>query len=433
MKKIILLLSIILILPVFSFAIEDYFETATTGYNPAIWSVISGGTFSQDTSTKYEGSSSLKIMDSDGTWDILRANVSSLLPNNNITQRVWVKIDTTPFNTGFFLQFTNDASDLCLIGKRYSSTNWEYYNGSTYKDIGIAVNTSWNELAITINQTGCFYYLNGNYKGSETAGSDFISNNTVNYARLASGSDSTGRTLNWDSFQATGGAYLLNATDFLNFTSDGGQLCGYNSTSGSSKVCGPTEDATPTFRLSTSISYTCKIWNESKNWTTLNNMGVPDCATTGANNHVCTYPEPLKTGNNTLYFPCKTGSTEINSYSSLHTFNISIQSPIRTSQDYANDAIDLGITKSSIWPGALVYTFQPVYIRIRNGSQAYGTFDKVAVYGSQRWAFNYKIDNESFITPFYNISPVFYFWQAANLSYWNTTYSVANFINSTKI
>jgi hypothetical protein len=223
----------------------------------------------------------------------------------------------------------------------------------------------------------------------------------------------------------------------INFTSDGSQSCGYN-TSGNYALCGPTQDGTPTIRFNTSGSASCKLWNEAKNWTTLNNQGVSDCTTTGGSSHVCTLSDALSNGTQTLYISCKSGNDEINdfSYYPSNKFNISILAPVSSSQSIANEAIELGITKSSIWPGALIYTFQPVYIRTKNNSQAYAVFDKVALYGNQRWAFNYRINGEASVNSngqFYNISPVFYFWEGVNLSYYAVSSQVTSIINTTKI
>jgi hypothetical protein len=237
-----------------------------------------------------------------------------------------------------------------------------------------------------------------------------------------------------ESISVSFGALWRPINGTINFTSDGGQICGYNGTH--SILCGPTEDGTPSFKFRTNGSASCKVWTQPYNWTTLDNMGVPDCGTTGGISHICTMSEALPNGTNTLYFSCKSGSEEINDYSLYpeNKLNISIRAPLSTTQ-YANDAIEFGITKSIIWPGAIIYTSQPVYIRTKNNSQAYGVFDKVAVYGSQRWAFNYRLGNEDTVNSngqFYNISPAFYFWEGANLSFYQASSSVSHLINTTR-
>lgn len=219
----------------------------------------------------------------------------------------------------------------------------------------------------------------------------------------------------------------------INFTSDGGKSCGYN-VNYTYSSCGETEDGTPTVKFDTTGSASCKIWNQAKNYSTLGSEGVPDCGTTGGASHICTYSQKLPYGNQTIYISCKSGNYEITNFSMYpyNIFNITILQSVDDSQSYANEAIESGIMSSSIWPGALIYTFQPVYIRTKENNQAYGVFDKVAVYGNQRWAFNYRIENETSMGTFYNISPVFYFWERANLTYIGIRNNVGNFINSTK-
>jgi hypothetical protein len=220
----------------------------------------------------------------------------------------------------------------------------------------------------------------------------------------------------------------------VNLTSDQGtKPCGYN-TSSEYTLCGPTEDGTPTIRFSTFGSASCKLWNSTGNWSTLDSIGVPDCSTTGQSSHVCTMSEALSNGSQMLYLSCKSGSLEVNdfSYYLSNKFTINITAPIRTSQAHANDAIELGITSSAVWPGALIYTSQPVYIRLKNNTQSFATFDKVAIFGNQRWAFNYRINGEQSIGTFYNITPVFYYWEGGNLSFKQVVSRVSTLINSTK-
>jgi hypothetical protein len=151
-------------------------------------------------------------------------------------------------------------------------------------------------------------------------------------------------------------------------------------------------------------------------------------------NHICTLADPLTNGTTTLYFSCKSGLLEIYDFNvySANKVNITVLPQISSSQIHANDAIELGITSSAIWPGALIYTSQPVYIRIKNNTQSFATFDKVAVFGNQRWAFNYRINGEQSIGAFYNITPVFYYWEGGNLSFKQVTSRVSTLINSTK-
>lgn len=93
-------------------------------------------------------------------------------------------------------------------------------------------------------------------------------------------------------------------------------------------------------------------------------------------------------------------------------------------------AIETGIT-NALGAGAAVYTDQQIYIRYLNGTQSLGTFDKVASYGSQRWAFNYVTDGESF-TNINSLGTTVNIWENQSLTTTQITNQVETFINSTK-
>ncbi len=92
--------------------------------------------------------------------------------------------------------------------------------------------------------------------------------------------------------------------------------------------------------------------------------------------------------------------------------------------------IETGIT-NALGEGADVYTDQQIYIRYLNGTQSLGTFDKVASYGSQRWAFNYVTDGESF-TNINSLGTTVNIWENQSLTTTQITNQVESFINSTK-
>lgn len=111
-------------------------------------------------------------------------------------------------------------------------------------------------------------------------------------------------------------------TGTINFTSDGGKICGWNGTTYID--CGNTTDRTPTFRADSAESIDCKLSNTSANWTTLNESGVPDCSTTGSTSHICTYYENLPYGQQELYFSCKSGAYESDPIPVSNKLNITI-------------------------------------------------------------------------------------------------------------
>ncbi|MFC1715684.1 LamG domain-containing protein [Candidatus Poribacteria bacterium] len=93
-------------------------------------------------------------------------------------------------------------------------------------------------------------------------------------------------------------------------------------------------------------------------------------------------------------------------------------------------AIESGI-QNALTSGYTVYTDQRVYVRLANGSQKLGRFDKVAVYGSQRWAFNYLTGSEAY-TNLFNVTPLLYVWEETSLTNPEITSQVSALISGTK-
>lgn len=82
-------------------------------------------------------------------------------------------------------------------------------------------------------------------------------------------------------------------------------------------------------------------------------------------------------------------------------------------------------------PTATIHDSQQVYTRNVSGTQQLGRFDKLAVYGSQRWAFNYITIGESFMN-MNNLSTTFFVLEMTDLTTSQITTFVENFINGTK-
>jgi hypothetical protein len=127
--------------------------------------------------------------------------------------------------------------------------------------------------------------------------------------------------------------------------------------------------------------------------------------------------------NTSIYIYCN-GS--IASSMQLPMFISSLETPNST------EAIMQGIENSVIWPGATIYSNQKVYLRALNGSSVVAIVNKVAVYGNQRWLFNYVNDTGT-ILGLFNISPVVYSLDMKNMSIKAIRSNVTAFINSTKI
>ena len=96
----------------------------------------------------------------------------------------------------------------------------------------------------------------------------------------------------------------------------------------------------------------------------------------------------------------------------------------------SNSYIETGIYNAI--PLAQIYTNQQVYARYMNSSQMLGTFDKIAVYRNQRWAFNYIGNDESF-TRMYSMQPVLFIWENQSISGGEISSQVEAYIEATLI
>lgn len=131
-------------------------------------------------------------------------------------------------------------------------------------------------------------------------------------------------------------------------------------------------------------------------------------------------------------------SDELKSH--FHTLNqtatIQLLSINSINDQYANEsvartAIELGIAQSKAVSG-FIRTDQVVFERNMQNTQTVGRFDKVLIYGNQRWLFNYVTPGTSdvFLNPF-NITPVVYVYEMSNVSASNITSRVQGLIDST--
>jgi hypothetical protein len=104
-------------------------------------------------------------------------------------------------------------------------------------------------------------------------------------------------------------------------------------------------------------------------------------------------------------------------------------------ESFGRAAILAGVVASEIGSSYSPYQDKQVYIRLANGSQYKGTFDKFIVVNSgstyKRWAFNYDQNSSSGFPAFLNITPVFYVWQKYNMSYEQIKWNVSAIINNT--
>ncbi|MBI2139047.1 hypothetical protein HYU13_05640 [Candidatus Woesearchaeota archaeon] len=190
-----------------------------------------------------------------------------------------------------------------------------------------------------------------------------------------------------------------------------------------------TLDTTPAFTFTTDKNAWCRIDDEDLNFT---GMGALRNCTSGDGSlaHTCNLlPEDALEYKSTdyLYISCRDSANVESSASSSGP----LEMEMINSASQANTAIERGINASNA--SAAIFNDQQVFIRSLNNSQAMATFDRVAIYKSQKWAFNYISTNETAIGQFYNLSPAFYFWEGMNLSDIQITDQVGKLINKTKI
>jgi hypothetical protein len=109
--------------------------------------------------------------------------------------------------------------------------------------------------------------------------------------------------------------------------------------------------------------------------------------------------------------------------------------PPIANETYGREAIIAGIQASEIASSYIAYEDKQVYIRLLNGSQYKGTFDKFVTSDEggnyKRWAFNYDQNTSSSFPTFKNITSVFYVWQKYNMTYEQIKTDVSTFINNT--
>ena len=97
------------------------------------------------------------------------------------------------------------------------------------------------------------------------------------------------------------------------------------------------------------------------------------------------------------------------------------------------NAIMAGINSSVIWSlgPPTIYSDQQIYIRDSGNNQATGTFDRVASYNDQRWAFNYLTSIETAISGLLNLTTAFYATEYQDMTYQAINDSVRILINET--
>ena len=104
---------------------------------------------------------------------------------------------------------------------------------------------------------------------------------------------------------------------------------------------------------------------------------------------------------------------------------------IGANEESGDTTMELGINRSEIGATVIIYDSQRISARNLAGSQFTEIFDKVAVNGSKRWAFNYVSSGETAYTGLFNLTPALYVLQLQNLTNATITDQVGKLINST--
>ncbi len=92
-------------------------------------------------------------------------------------------------------------------------------------------------------------------------------------------------------------------------------------------------------------------------------------------------------------------------------------------------SIKKGIFKET--PNARVFNERQVYIRLANGSQQFGRFDKYTIYGKKRWAINYVTSLIDPLTDMNNITNIFFVLEMIDLTQLQINSTVKDFIKGT--
>jgi len=294
----------------------------------------------------------------------------------------------------------------------------------------------WFELCILRNSSANAFFINGILNNSQSAGGGSL-NPSVTQSWYV------GANVKYSSWSFIGTMndlsvynYALtprNITDRYNKVWIPPSIIKINLTSGNGGVgdtSSPytTNDTTPTFAIETDRNAICAIDNEDLDYMTMITEDIlRNCSTTDGVNHVCTL-QPSDgliinetTGN--AYIACK------NSYGIEKSDALTIA--LTEIEATGEEAIETGIKQSNIGATATIYTNQQVYLRDLDNNQVLATFDKVALYDLQRWAFNYLTSTESPISGLFNLTTAFYAAEYQYMTFKEVNESVRDFIDNT--
>lgn len=187
-----------------------------------------------------------------------------------------------------------------------------------------------------------------------------------------------------------------------------------------------TTDPTPTVTFNTTDIANCSISKNNWNYTAMvTNDSTTKCGTVDTTNMSCTLPDTqaLAIGAQSIYIACRSASGDDTSNSGALAITFFIDEP--TMRSYMDSAI------TNVLGNPTIYTDQQIYLRRLNGSQYMATYDKVAVSGQQRWAFNFLTGSDAYQNVG-NLTPVLYTYETTNISTTQLQTEIEEFIRATQ-
>ncbi len=341
------------------------------------------------------------------------------------------KLQLATVNSDTFFVYRSDEEDLSSFGTPPKATGVTYFLGGWYDGANSCALENDTLLDCKSHTTGLTNgaepFLIGVHTNSSNLNVDVTIGGCVAFNAALNQANLTDLYTNWIQSPSAGGdtdpPTILN----LNCTS-----C--NIPNGDITSPYETEDTTPTFVITTDENADCRIGGADQNYTA---MGTTrNCSTTGGTGHTCsltTQDRFTNVGENYLYISCKDSSGNEGNVSDTSKSN---SGPIRMGIEGAGEtggdgAIEVGITASEVGGTATIYSSQQVSARDLSNNQFLGIFDKVAVNGDKRWAFNYVSGGESPLTELFNLTPVLYVLQLQNQTNETITDKVGKLINNT--
>ncbi len=193
-----------------------------------------------------------------------------------------------------------------------------------------------------------------------------------------------------------------------------------------------TSAVTPTVQFNTNENAKCRISGNASSTLGQNytDMGSSRQCSAGENtqSHLCTLTlqDELIYDTSYIYLSCQDFDGNQNRTSTSGPLALNVTGLEAT----ARSSMELGI-RNSLSSSYTVYTDQKIYARNSANTQSVGTFDKVAKKLSKIWAFNRIGGSDAFVNMF-NITPVLYTLEFANVTNTNITNQVEKLINSTR-